>query len=54
MTWITRQLGWKMGNGKNIKVGIDPTAGVSFVHVLPVDLRSYLEDYGILTLSTEA
>ena len=40
-----------MGNGKNIKVGIDPIVGVSSVHVLLADLRSYLEDYGILTLS---
>ena len=51
MSWITRYLGWKIGNGKNIKVGIDPIAGVSSEYTLPEDLRSYLEDYGILTLS---
>ena len=51
MSWITRYLGWKIGNGKNIKVGIDPFAGVSSDYFLPVDLISYLEDYGICTLS---
>ena len=51
MSWITRYLGWKIGNGKNIKVGIDPIAGVSSDFTLPEYLKSYLEDYGILTLS---
>ena len=51
MSWITRCLGWKIGNGKNIKVGIDPIAGVSSEFTLPEDLRLSLEDYGILTLS---
>ena len=51
MSWITRYLGCNIGNGKNIKVGIDPIADVSSEYTLPEDLRSYLEDYGILTLS---
>ena len=51
MSWITRCLGWKTGNGKNIKVGIDPIAGVSSDYTLLEDLRLYLEDYGIHTLS---
>ena len=51
MSWITRYLGWKTGNGNNIKVGIDPIVGVSSEYILPKDLRLYLEDYGILTLS---
>ena len=51
MSWITKYLGWKIGNGKNIKVGIDPIAGVFSEYILPEDLRMYLEDYGILNLS---
>ena len=51
LSWITRCLGWKIGNGMNIKVGIDPIAGVSFDYTLPEELILYLEDYGILTLS---
>ena len=51
ISWITRCLGWKTGNGKNIKVGIDPIAGLTFDFILPEDLRLYLEDYGILSLS---
>ena len=51
VSWITRCLGWNTNNGKNIKVGIDPIAGFSSDYTLPEDLRLYLEDYGILTLS---
>ena len=51
ISWITRCLGWKTGNGKNIKVGIDPIAGLTSDFILPEDLGLYLEDYGILSLS---
>ena len=51
MSWITRFLGWKTGNGKLIKIGLDPIAGVSSDYTLPANLRLYLEDYGIVTLS---
>ena len=51
MSWITRCLGRKIGNGKHIKIGLDPIAGVSSDYTLPEDLRLYLEDYGIVTLS---
>ena len=51
MSWITRCLGWKNGNGKNIKLGIDPIARFSSDYTLLEDLRLHLEDYGILTLS---
>ena len=51
MSWITRCLGCKTGDGKLIKIGIDPIAGVSSDYTLPVDLRLYLEDYGIVTLA---
>ena len=51
MSWITRCLGWKIGNGKHIKIGLDPLAGVSSDYTLLEGLRLYLEDYGICTLS---
>ena len=51
ISWITRCLGWKTGNGKSIKIGIDPIAGLSSEYILPEDLRLYLEDYGISYLS---
>ena len=51
MSWITRFLGWKISDGKLIKIGLDPNAGVSSVYTLPADLRLYLEEYGIITLS---
>ena len=51
MSWITRCLGCKIGDGKLIKIGIDPIAGVSSDYKLPGDLRLYLEDYGIVTLA---
>ena len=50
LTWITKYLGWKVGNGKRIKIGVDPVAGLNSPFVLPEDLRSYLEDYGITSL----
>ena len=46
MSWITRCLGWKTGNGKNIKIGLDPIAGVSSDYTLPEGLRLYFKDYG--------
>ena len=39
-----------MGNGKSINIGVDPIAGLKLDYVLLVELRSYLEDYGITTL----
>ena len=46
MSWITRCIEWKIGNGKNIKVGLDPIASVSSDYTLPEGLRLYLKDYG--------
>ena len=51
MSWITRCLGWKTGDDKLIKIGLDPIAGLSSDYTPPPDLRLYLEDYGIVTLS---
>ena len=44
-------MGWKVGNGQSIRIGIDPIATLNLDFVLPEDLRIYLEDYGITTLS---
>ena len=40
-----------MGNGDNILLGIDPIVGSHSSFILPEDLRSYLEDLNICTLS---
>ena len=40
-----------MGNGKDIKIGVDPIAGLNSDFVLPRDLRAYLEDFGISSLA---
>ena len=47
MSWM----GWSIGNGKDIKIGVDPIAGSSSVYILPEDLRLYLEDYDISSLA---
>ena len=51
MSWITCHLGWKVGNGCSIRVGVDPIVGLNLGFVLLEDLRCYLEDYGITTLN---
>ena len=50
LSWLTRCLGWKVGNGQSIRIGVDPIAGLNSNFVLPEDLRIYLEDYDITTL----
>lgn len=51
ISWITRCLGWKVWNGRSIKISIDPIVGLSSDYILPEDLMIYLEDYGIAYLS---
>ena len=51
LSWISCYLGWKVGNGHSIRIGVDLIAGLNSDFVLPEDLRSYLEDYGITTLN---
>ena len=51
LSWITRQLGWKVGDGKSIRFGIDPIAGLNYTFLLPEDLKDYLFDYGISHLN---
>ena len=49
--WITGHLGWKVGNGQKIRLGIDPIAGMNSSYLLSEDLRGYLADYGITNLT---
>ena len=49
--WLGSHLAWKVGNGVDIWIGIDPIIGVSSTHLLLEELRSYLEDLDIKTLS---
>ena len=51
MSWITCQLGWKVGNGQKIRLGVDPIAGLNSSYLLSEDLRDYLVDYGISNLA---
>ena len=51
LSWVGCGLSWKVGNGEDIRVGIDPIMGTEELVVLPQELRDYLEDYGIVTLA---
>ena len=44
------QLGWKVGNGKRIRLGVDPIAGMNSSFVLSKGLMDYLIDFRISTL----
>ena len=45
-----RCLCWKVGDGRNVHIGLDPIVGISDIHFFSTDLRAYLCDYGITTL----
>ena len=45
------QLGWKVGDGKRIRLGVDPIAGLNSSFMLSEGLRDYLCDYDISTLN---
>ena len=51
MAWITCKLGWKVGDGLKIRLRVDPIAGLETSYNLPMDLREYLNDYGISCLA---
>ena len=51
LPWIGRCLAWQVGNGHDILLGIDPIIGTMYSSWLPSDLRDYLDDLGISTLS---
>ena len=49
--WIGKGILWQVGNGSDIRLGVDPVVGLGNSFFLPDELRSYLEDYGINTLA---
>ena len=51
LSWVGCGLTWKVGNGEDIRVGIDQIMGTAALLVLPQYLHDYLEDYGIITLA---
>ena len=53
LSWLGRGFTWHVGNGETIRVGLDPIVGMGSPYSLPLDLREYLEDYGILTLDQD-
>ena len=50
ISWLGRGLIWMVGDGKNIRIGLDPIADLDSYFLLPRHLRDYLEDYGITSL----
>ena len=51
LSWITCKLGWKVGNGLKIHLGVDPIIGLDASYIPSVDLWDYLADYGISCLA---
>ena len=51
VSWITGQLGWKVGNGLNIWLVAYPIASLNTQYLLSEDLRDYLTDLGITKLA---
>ena len=47
LAWVMCKLGWTVGDGLKIRLGVDPFAGLDTSYIVPVDLREYLADYGI-------
>ena len=39
LVWITSQLGWRVGNELNIRLGVDPIAGHNSLYLLSAELR---------------
>ena len=44
-------MGWRVGDGKKIRLGVDPVASLNMSFVLPEDLRMYLKEFGIMMLN---
>ena len=51
LPWLGRHLAWKVGNGNDIWIEVDPIIGDPSSSTLPKELRSFLEDLDICTLS---
>ena len=49
--WLGMHLAWQVGNGESILLGIDPIVGSHTPYTLPEELRTYLEDLNLCTLS---
>ena len=47
---VTSQLGWKVGNGQCIMLGVDPIAGLNAPFMFFEGLREYICDFGIAHL----
>ena len=50
LSWLEKCLAWQVGNGQNILVGIGLIIGTHSLSVLPLGIREYLEDLGIVSL----
>ena len=50
LSWIARKLGWKVGDGRYIKLGLDPIAGQSSSFLLSKGLGDYLTAYAFTHL----
>ena len=51
LLWLGGHLAWQVGNGIDIWIGVDLIVGNSSPYSLPAELRSFLEDLDIRTLS---
>ena len=51
LPWMGNHLAWQVGDGENILLGVDPIVGSHSSFSVPEDLRSYLMDLNIGTLS---
>ena len=51
LPWLGKCLAWQVGNEQDIILGIDPIIGTQTISWLDSDLREYLVDLGISTLS---
>ena len=51
LPWMGIHLAWQVGSGENVLLGIDPIVGSHSSFDFPEDLRSYLENLNICTLS---
>ena len=51
LNWIGQGLIWHVGQGTEVRLGVDPIVGLGSSYILPFELRTYLEDYGINTLA---
>ena len=51
LPWLGRCLAWKVGNGEQVQIGIDPIIGIPDTFSWPDGFLEFLEDLDIVTLS---